>query len=84
MGTCGVILHFYVFTTLIGQLVGPFGINDTHFVTDMGLFVFGFGVLGGIFFSLILTRHPDKLMLSAFVINIIAILSLAFFYIAVT
>lgn len=48
----------------------------------MGLFVYGFGILGGIIFSLILTRHPDKLMQSAFVINIISIISLVFFFIA--
>lgn len=28
IGTCGVILYFYVFTTVIGQLVLPFGLSD--------------------------------------------------------
>lgn len=28
IGTCGIILYFYVFTTVIGQLVKPFGLSD--------------------------------------------------------
>ena len=28
VGTCGIILYFYVFTTVIGQLVVPYGLTD--------------------------------------------------------
>ena len=28
IGTCGIILYFYVFTTVIGQLVLPYGLDD--------------------------------------------------------
>ena len=62
--------------------MGPFGTTETSFVTNMGLFVFGFGVLGGIIFSIILTRYPGNLMRSAYIINILAIVSLAIFFVA--
>ena len=81
LGTCGVIMHMYVFTTVIGQLVGPYGINDQQFVTEMGLFVFGFGVLGGVVFSCILMRFPSKMMLAAYIICIASLLCLAYFFV---
>jgi len=80
LGTCGVIMHMYVFTTVIGQLVGPFGIKDQTFITSMGLFVFGFGVLGGVIFSIILMRFPGKMMLAAYIICIASFLCLGAFY----
>ena len=50
----------------------------------MGLFVYGFGLLGGVTFSLFLMRYPNRLMHTALLLNIIAILSLAFFFIVDT
>ena len=82
LGTCGVIMHMYVFTTVIGQLVGPYGITDQTFVTQMGLFVFGFGVLGGVIFSLILMRFPAQMMLAAYIVCVASLACLAFFYVA--
>ena len=82
IGTCCVILHFYVFTTVVGQLVLPYGIDDSNFVTDMGMFVFGFGVVGGVSFSLALTYRPDKMKIAAFFIAFSSIATLAFFMIA--
>jgi len=58
LGTCGIILHMYVFTTLIGQLVAPYGITEQEVVIDMGLCVYGFGILGGILCSIYLTWNP--------------------------
>ena len=49
----------YVFTTLIGQLVAPYGLTEQKFTIDMGLFVYGFGICGGILFSIALTYHPS-------------------------
>ena len=48
----------------------------------MGLIVFGFGIPGGILFSMVLTCRPELLKASAYLICISAIGCLAFFYIA--
>jgi len=48
----------------------------------MGLFVFGFGIPGGVIFSLVLTCKPNLLKSSAYLICIVAIGTLAFFYLA--
>ena len=48
----------------------------------MGCFCLGFGILGGITFSLILTKYTERMMLAAYIINLGCILSLGFFYIA--
>ena len=82
IGTCGVILYFYVFTTLIGQLVAPYGITEQEFVIEMGLFVFGFGIPGGIIFSIVLTKYPTHMMKAAFFIRIASIATLIMFFIA--
>ena len=84
IGTCCVIMHFYVFTTVIGQLVAPYGLTDQQFVIDMGLFVFGFGILGGIIFSMVLTCYPSQMLNSALLVCTAAILTLAAFFFADT
>ena len=48
----------------------------------MGLLIFGFGVLGGIFFSIILTWYPENMMKAAYLTCITSILTLAFFFYA--
>lgn len=48
----------------------------------MGCFVFGFGILGGILFSLVLTCYPEKMTSAAYVVCITSFLGLAFFYAA--
>lgn len=48
----------------------------------MGLFVFGFGIPGGVIFSLILTKYPRHMIKAAFFICLSSIATLAFFYIA--
>ena len=48
----------------------------------MGLSVYGFGVLGGVIFSIVLMRYPKKLMLSNYLITIASILCLTFFFLA--
>ena len=50
----------------------------------MGLFVFGFGIPGGIIFSMVLTCKPWLLKKAALLICITSIGSLVFFYIATT
>ena len=82
LGTSCVIIHMYVFTTLIGQLVAPYGIDDSQFIINMGLFVLGFGVLGGITFSIILMWYPKKMESAAYLVCIVTILTLGFFYFA--
>jgi hypothetical protein len=84
LGTSGVIIHMYVFTTVFGQLVLPYGITEQGFVVTMGLVVFGFGILGGVINSMVLTCYPDKLMTIAYMIVISTVLTLACFNIADT
>ena len=79
LGTSGIIVHMYVFTTLVGQLVIPYGITEQKFVVDMGLVVFGVGILGGVLNSMVQTCYPGKLMTTAYVILLTTVLSLAFF-----
>ena len=50
----------------------------------MGLFVFGFGIPGGIIFSMVLTCKPWLLKKAAYLICITSIGGLAFFYITAT
>ena len=58
IGTSYIIIYFYVLTTVLGQIVYPYGLTDTSFTIKMGLFVYGFGIPGGILFSLVLTWKP--------------------------
>ena len=48
----------------------------------MGLIIFGFGVIGGIVFSIVLTWYPDKMMKAAYLTCITSILTLIFFFYA--
>ena len=82
LGTCGIILFMYVFTTVIGQLVAPFGLTEQQFTINMGLCVYGWGILGGILFSVYLTWYPKHMMKSAFVVCIFSVLTLAYFFFA--
>ena len=50
----------------------------------MGLYVFGFGILGGILFSMVLTCHPTQMINSALLVCVTTIMSLALFYYADT
>ena len=82
LGTSGVIIHFYVFTTLVGQLVAPFGLTEQKFVVDIGVVVMFVGVFGGIVASHILTKYPEKMMMAAYTITLTSIATLAYFFIA--
>jgi len=82
LGTSGILFHMYVFTTLIGQLVAPYGITESRFATAMGLYVLGFGILGSIIFSLYLMWSPKQMTSAAYVICIASIMFLGFFYFA--
>ena len=62
--------------------MAPYGIDDSQFIINMGLFVLGFGVLGGITFSIILMWYPKKMESAAYLICIVSILTLGFFYFA--
>lgn len=75
-------MHMYIFTTFIGQLVAPYGITESDFVSKMGLYLFGFGIVGGILFSVVLTVFPSKMMKANYVLNVASILSLGFFVFA--
>ena len=70
----------YVITTIIGQLVIPYGIDDQTFVTNMGLYLYAFGIFGGVLASLVLTRYPKKMMLAAYIIAFGTMASVIFFY----
>ena len=81
MSSCSVMIHMYLFTTIIGQLVYTNGLTDTAFVTTMGLYLQTAGIIGGIVFAMVLSRYPDKLYYGSYTITIGCLLSLAFFVI---
>lgn len=57
-----------------------YGISDDNFDTKMTVFNPSAGIIGGILYSLVLTKYPKKMMLGAYTINIGLIFSWAFFY----
>ena len=74
------IIHLYVMMPNIGLLTAAYGISDTDFYSKLGIYMPLFGIVGGIFYSIILTRYSGKMMLGAFSVIIGSIASLAFFY----
>lgn len=50
----------------------------------MGLLVFGFGVMGGVSFSFVLTCYPEKMKLAAYIVGISSALALAAFFVSDT
>ena len=82
MGTSGVLTYINIFTTIQGQLVDPYGIHSDNFFTWLGVYVQGFGVVGGVVFSIPLAAYPGKMMASAYVSCIMSIVCLAYFYAA--
>ena len=82
MGTSGVLTYINVFTTVQGQLVDPYGIHSDDFFTWLGVYVQGFGVIGGIVFGILLTAYPSKMMAAAYTSCIMSIVCLAYFYAA--
>ena len=84
LGTSGIIIHMYVFTTVIGQFVAPYGITEQDFVIKMGLYVYGFGVLGGVLASFVLTCYPQKMKLAAYLVAILSTLALGAFFLSDT
>ena len=79
LGSCGIIMHMYIFTTFIGQLVAPYGTTSSNFVSKMGLYLYSVGICGAIIFSVVLTFYPRKMMKAAFAICVTSILSLGYF-----
>ena len=51
---------------------------------DLGLSVYGFGILGGVLFSIYLTWNPRHMLKSAFIVCISSMMTLAYFYFANT
>ena len=50
------VLFVLVFSAVIGQLILPFGIEDTKFGAELGFNLNGFGIPGSIFFCLIIMQ----------------------------
>ena len=74
----------YVFTTVLGQLVAPYGLTEQQFQMELGLAVYGFGILGGVLFSIYLTWNPRHMLKAAFIVCITSVMTLAYFYFANT
>ena len=56
-----VICHYYSFTTLLPQLVEPYGFDDSGFDSTMGILYNFCGVGGGILASILLFYNPRNL-----------------------
>jgi len=72
-------MHMYIFTTFIGQLVAPYGVTESDFVSKMGLYLYGFGIFGGILFSIVLTYFPKKMMTAAYILCVGSLVCLSYF-----
>ena len=67
------IIFIFVFTSIIGQLIYPYGINSDKFFEKAGLYYQGIGMIGGILSAIFLMYYP-YLMLSKYVSVILTIL----------
>lgn len=79
-----VLLIMFVFNNIIPELLIPGGITSEKFTSLMGIYMQGFGIVGGVIFSLVLTCYPKRLLLSAYITLIGGMLSLGFFWYADT
>ena len=73
------IVYFYVFTTLIGEIITPFGIDDSAFFGTLGLLFNSFGILGGIMTALILSKYPSLFKQCGILIAITTLITLCLF-----
>mmetsp|Transcript_1658 Transcript_1658/g.1111 ORF Transcript_1658/g.1111 Transcript_1658/m.1111 type:complete len:211 (-) Transcript_1658:228-860(-) len=73
------IVYFYVFTTLIGEIILPFGIDDSAFFGTLGLLFNIFGILGGICTALVLSKYPGLFKQCGILIAVMTLLTLCLF-----
>ena len=49
-------MFIWTFSTVVGQLISPFGMDNTEFASKLGFLFNGVGIIGSIFFCLIIMR----------------------------
>ena len=76
------IIFMFVFTTVMGQIIYPYGITESSFNTTLGIYLQSFGVTSGILYSLFLFKFPRFLHKTAYLIAISTLAATIFFYIA--
>ena len=78
------IVFVYVFATIIGQLVAPFGFEDSDFVEVLGILTNGFGIIGAVIASILLRGATDRNYKAASMIsNLMTTVSFVYFILAV-
>jgi hypothetical protein len=78
------IVFIYVFATIMGQLVSPFGFDDSDFLEVLGILNNGLGIIGAILASLLLRGAVEKDYKKASIIsNVLTLLSFGYFILAV-
>ena len=82
IGTGGILIYNNVISTIFGQLLVPYGITNDKFVTKMGVYFTGIGIVDGLVFAAILTWLPKFMNKAAYVICIASIVVLGYFYYA--
>jgi len=73
------IFFFYTFNTLIGQIILPYGINDSLYFGNLGIIFLVGGILGGICVAIYLSRNPGHFQQAAFISPILTIAMFAYF-----
>jgi hypothetical protein len=78
------IVFIYVFATIIGQLVNPFGFSSSDYSELLGILNNGFGILGAVLASVFLRGAQERTYkMAAIISNITTIITFSYFIIAV-
>ena len=72
----------YALTTVLGQLILPYGIDDSSFNSVCGIIFIVGGIVGGIVGSALLTRFPQYLFSSNILITILSFVTLMYFWLS--
>ena len=72
----------YVFTTILGQLLLPYGIDDSSFTSVCGVIFIVGGVIGGIAGSALLTRYPQCLFASNILVAVLSFIVFVYFWLS--
>ena len=75
------IIYIFVFTSIIGQLIYPYGLESELFVEKIGLSLQSVGIVGGILSAIVLSFYP-YLMLTNYLVVGLSFVSSIFFYLA--
>ena len=77
------IVYYFVFTTLIDQIIEPFGITSSSFFGSLGIIFNSCGMVGGIITATILGKYPTLFKHAGLTIATLTLVTLSVFVYAV-